>query len=139
MRVLARLIDGFITMCIGAMVALPFAVQTRGSSGLIGGIVAAALGIAYEVLMTANRGQTLGKMAVSIKVIRLDGRPLDLTSAMRRYSPAIALALLGGIPFLGLTAFVGSVLLAIANLVMVISAHKSVFDVVGSTSVVSTK
>ena len=35
-------------------------------------LLIAAIGVAYEVTMIALKGQTLGKMATSIKVIRAD-------------------------------------------------------------------
>lgn len=149
MRILARIIDWVLFCGVTVAVAIPFAASAATGSGrsfsmtggasFLGGLIGAAIGIAYEVLLTASRGQTLGKMAVGIKIVRLDGQPMDLQSAALRYSPSIALTLLGIIPIIGLIGSLGSLVLAIANLVMVLSSNESVFDKVGKTQVISTK
>lgn len=53
----------------------------------------------YEPLMLAARGQTLGKMAVGIKVVRPDLRPISRGQAWGR---GLGRLLLGFIPFVGL-------------------------------------
>jgi uncharacterized RDD family membrane protein YckC len=40
--------------------------------------------LAYEILMVRWRGQTLGKMASRIRVVRLDGEPIGWRTAWRR-------------------------------------------------------
>lgn len=149
MRVLARIIDGLLFCGVAFAIAIPFAASSATSSGtsfsmtggasFLGGLIGAAAGIAYEVLLTASRGQTLGKMAVGIKIVRLDGQPMDLQSAATRYAPSIALTLIGIIPFIGLIGSLGAIILAIANLVMVFSSNESVYDKVGKTQVISAK
>ncbi|MFN8050534.1 MAG: RDD family protein [Acidimicrobiales bacterium] len=147
MRLLARFIDSLIIFVIGIIVALVFgagAGLTRSSGTSIGiyfviGIVGTAVAIAYEVVMLAQRGQTLGKMAVGIKVVRNDGQPLDLASAAKRHSPSIALRVLGIIPLIGLLGSLGLVILAIVNIVMVFQSKVSVYDKVGDTTVISVK
>lgn len=146
MRVLARIIDWVVMFVVAIIIAIPAGIGIMGAGGdastglSIGlGLVVAAIGIAYEVLLTANRGQTLGKMAVGIKIERLDGQPMDLQSAATRYSPSIAIAIVGIFPIIGLLAGLASFVLAIANLVMVFSSKESVYDKVGKTKVVSVK
>jgi len=47
-------------------------------------LLAIVLFVAYEALMLAARGQTLGKMAMKIKVVRADGLPLSAGQAWGR-------------------------------------------------------
>jgi len=63
-RVGATLIDGILFSMIGAVLGLAFA---KGSS--TGSIIALALTLVYQALMIANKGGTLGNMAVSTVVV----------------------------------------------------------------------
>jgi uncharacterized RDD family membrane protein YckC len=147
MRLLARFIDGIILAIVGAIITIPFGITQFGSRdvgtsiavAILGGLIVAAIGIAYEVILTSQRGQTIGKMAVGIKIVRNDGQPLDIQSAATRYSPSIVLSLLGIIPIVGILAALGSLVLAITNIVWVFSKKSSVYDKVGNTSVISAK
>jgi uncharacterized RDD family membrane protein YckC len=92
-RFAARLIDGLILLAVFAAIAVPLGIgafhtthtftdvngttQVTGSSGafaaLFGSLLLfAAIGIAYEVVFIALRGQTLGKQALGVKVVRGD-------------------------------------------------------------------
>ena len=62
-------------------------------------LIGAAVGLLYEVTMIATRGQTLGKMATSIKVVRADnGLVPGWGKSISRW---IIPALLPIIPFVG--------------------------------------
>jgi uncharacterized RDD family membrane protein YckC len=51
-------------------------------------LIAAALWFAYEVPAVANRGQTLGKRLLGIKVLRLEADgPVGFGRALRRWNP----------------------------------------------------
>ncbi len=87
-RLGARLIDAvivgvgvFILLAIGVMAALGLAEDDTATdeeaaaevAALFGTAIAAAvIGILYEVTMIALKGQTLGKMATGVKVVRSD-------------------------------------------------------------------
>jgi uncharacterized RDD family membrane protein YckC len=44
------------------------------------------IGLAYQwFFMTQNRGQTIGKMLMGIRVVRTDGEPLRASDAILRY------------------------------------------------------
>jgi len=58
------------------------------------------LGILYYILLLAWKGQTIGKMAVRIKVVRRDGGSLSLGQAFVRWLGYLASALPLGIGFL---------------------------------------
>jgi len=53
---------------------------TAGAIQLINSFVA----VAYFTLMHGTRSQTLGKMAGKLKVVRMDGLPMDMTTAFIR-------------------------------------------------------
>ena len=54
-------------------------------TGLIGGLLVLAIVIVYAPLMMAKtNGQTLGRMATGIRVVRADGKPMDFGYAMLR-------------------------------------------------------
>jgi len=105
-RLGARIIDALIIVAI--LLILSFTVLSRvvelddsgGASAPLGVIlIATVIGIAYEVVLIAVRGQTLGKMIVKIKVVRADfgGVPGAGKSVIRWIIPAAV----AWLPFLG--------------------------------------
>ncbi|WP_436796218.1 RDD family protein [Actinospongicola halichondriae] len=52
--------------------------------GVVAAMLATALTFAYFTFLESSRGQTVGKMAVSIKVVGADGHPPSLEVAARR-------------------------------------------------------
>ena len=57
---------------------------------------------AYEIYMVANRGATLGKMALGIKVVKDDGiTAVDMNDAVRRMAIYIILGVLGALTAAG--------------------------------------
>ena len=102
-RLVARIIDGAIFVLIGLfplVVGLQddFADQPLGVS-----LAWTAIGLVYEVSLVATRGQTIGKMAMKIKIIRSgDGLlPGWDMSTVRWLVPAIP-SLIALVPPLGL-------------------------------------
>jgi len=66
-------------------------------------LVIVALGliiVAYFIGLWAWRGQTLGQMAAHIKVVRQDGKPMDLGTAVLRFIGYVVCVLTLGIGFL---------------------------------------
>ena len=110
-RLGARIID---TVIMGVLVIILLIAGIASAIGLAGGeeesaaavgafvafaIVAVVIGILYEVTMIATKGQTLGKMATRIKVVRADnGLEPGWGKAIGRW---IIPAALGFIPFVG--------------------------------------
>lgn len=80
-RVLAIIIDGVLLGVVTSLVTLPAALAQGGGdgnvvSGLLGGVAALislALFFGYYTYMEGRYGQTLGKMALGIRVVREDG------------------------------------------------------------------
>jgi uncharacterized RDD family membrane protein YckC len=103
-RLGARIIDGLVLFIPNLIIA---AVLTDGDGGGFGGLassgdllyllVTTLVGFGYAVWLEASRGQTVGKMAVGIKVIGPDGRVPATDVAARRN----AWLLLSLVPVLG--------------------------------------
>jgi len=95
-RFVAILIDTIIIAIIGGILSVPFnalAVITSSASGTVtvspasavGGLVSLAVFVLYFTLLEGHYGQTVGKMAVKIKVVReADGAPIDYSEAAVR-------------------------------------------------------
>ena len=95
-RFVALLIDTIIIAIIGGILSVPFnalAVITNSASGTVtlslasavGGLVSLAIFVLYFTLLEGHYGQTVGKMAVKIKVVReTDGAPIDYSEAAVR-------------------------------------------------------
>ena len=95
-RVVAAIIDGIIVCVLAAIVlgllaALGLTVDTNGGAAAFVVTVAfAAVAIAIgallyaPILMSRTNGQTWGRMAVNIRVIRADGGPMTFWFAMLR-------------------------------------------------------
>jgi uncharacterized RDD family membrane protein YckC len=92
-RVGAVIVDGLVLLpvTLGYMFAM-----YRGMN--FGTYVAISLGsfavsIIYNVAMTARWGQTLGKMATGVKIVRLDDAPIGMKEAVMRYGVFVAVGL----------------------------------------------
>lgn len=138
-RVAARIIDAIIMVVVLGVFISGFVASTlddddKISTGALfaGTLVSTAIGALYEILMTANGGQTLGKKVMKIKVVRLvDGQTPDMTTAVKRWLPNIV----GLIPRIGAPL---SFLILIASLVLVFTdpRRQTVFDKFAQTVVV---
>jgi uncharacterized RDD family membrane protein YckC len=115
-RFVASLLDGLVQGAAMMAIMVPFffliggAAAMAGSSGSTSDAAGAALGLSimgmyvamlfmsiavpllYEALMLARRGQTLGKMALSIQVVTADGTALTRGQAWGRSAMKVALA-----------------------------------------------
>jgi uncharacterized RDD family membrane protein YckC len=117
-RLGARIIDGLVLLIPNFILG---AVLTDGSGAFAGGgfaggddiaflIVSTLLGYGYAVWLEASRGQTVGKMAIGIKVIGPDGRIPANDVALRRN----AWLLLNLVPVLGgILSFVAAVAIGV--------------------------
>jgi len=98
----------FIPLVMGvgfAMAALGLA--TEGGGGAFGGVIILLtygflLGapVVYEGLMVSSRGQTLGKMAVGVRIVSPDGSAVSRGQAWGRAVAKMALGSCAGITFL---------------------------------------
>jgi uncharacterized RDD family membrane protein YckC len=80
----------FVVGMAGALLVMPLLIRAAPQSEPSGWAVWAVIGvffvliIAYEALMLQSRGQTLGKMALGIKVVTPDGSPISPGQAWTR-------------------------------------------------------
>lgn len=112
----ARIIDGLVLFIPNAVLAAVLTDDTTtsfsgvGSENIVYLIVTTMLGYAYAVWLEASRGQTVGKMALGIKVIGPDGRVPTSDAALRRN----AWFLLGLVPIVGgVLSFVAAVAIGV--------------------------
>jgi len=93
-RFAAIVIDWIILGVAGAILA---AISTRAYFyGTMGWLLVAA----YFIAFWTWKGQTPGKMALDLKVIKADGGPVDLATAILRYIGYLVSGLILGIGFL---------------------------------------
>ncbi len=81
-RALATIIDGVLLGIVGAILG-----GLAGNGGTTGNGLGFVIGIAYYMYFWSSygHGQTLGKRALSIRVVKTDGTELTLTDALIRY------------------------------------------------------
>jgi uncharacterized RDD family membrane protein YckC len=109
-RFLAYLIDAILLSivggCLGFGIGMVGAVAAQGSEDAATGInlvtqcLGLLIGAAYHVSFWATTGQTLGKMALGIKVISTDGSPVSWGRALLRYLGYIVSGLVLALGFL---------------------------------------
>ncbi len=78
-RFLALLIDAVIIGVVGSLLSLLF----RNAPGAAGGIVG-VLTLAYFIVMEATQGATLGKKALGLRVVKMDGSPIGWSESVIR-------------------------------------------------------
>jgi uncharacterized RDD family membrane protein YckC len=89
-RIGARFVDALVFGVVYLVIGLSGLIATgeflwaRPFSALSHGLF--LLSFVYEVAMVASRGQTIGKIAVGIKVTRVDGSRVDAWAALRRWA-----------------------------------------------------
>lgn len=91
MRVVATMLDAFIVFILqfvlGFLLAIAGVAVNSGGSDKVGGLVMLfgyVLSFAYYIIFTGHGGQTPGKMALRIKVIRTDGSDISYRRAAFR-------------------------------------------------------
>jgi len=115
MRLLARMIDGFILSIPTIVLVVPLAIMLglaarparlfpfgpaalmmQGVLMLIGW----AVGATYETYFVSTRGATPGKMALGLKIVRSDGSPISTGLAFGRYLAHLLSGYLLGIGYI---------------------------------------
>jgi uncharacterized RDD family membrane protein YckC len=83
-RFVSLVIDSLIISIIfGVLGSILGAGMMRQGSWSVG-LLSFAFYIAYYTYLEGTRGQTIGKMITKIKVVREDGRPIDMEQAFKR-------------------------------------------------------
>jgi uncharacterized RDD family membrane protein YckC len=101
MRLLARIIDGLVllipNLIISAAVGGGTTVFQAGTRAWIASVISTALTLAYFVWLESSKGQSVGKMALSMRVVGPNGQLPTVEQALKRN----AWLLLSIIPILG--------------------------------------
>ena len=105
-RFVAVLIDGVVLLLVQGVLfgagwilwggGMGVGMALRGATHLFSSLIGAAYSIVFHWLW----GQTLGKMALQIRVVSVDGAPLSFGQAVGRYFATILSALIFGIGFI---------------------------------------
>ena len=83
-RFVSLVIDSLIISIIfGVLASILGAGMMRQGSWSVG-LLSFAFYIAYYTYLEGTRGQTIGKMITKIKVVREDGRPIDMEQSFKR-------------------------------------------------------
>ena len=85
-RAVAVIIDGILLMIVGYALAQVMGGATATGFELQGGpaFIFFGIALAYYIVMEAVTGQTLGKMAMKLKVVKKDGAKIDWQAAIVR-------------------------------------------------------
>ena len=87
-RTLALIVDILVE---APIFVLAFFLFRASLVGAIGSVFVGAVAFAYPIYFHARWGQTLGKMAVKIRVVQVDGRPVTARNAFLRSSVDLGL------------------------------------------------
>jgi uncharacterized RDD family membrane protein YckC len=95
-RFLAHFLDGIVLAVIESIIILLLTLALGNTQKIaIGGTLAALIAFVYFVAMEATRGATLGKMALGIRVVKVDGSPISWSESIVRNLLRIIDALFG--------------------------------------------
>jgi uncharacterized RDD family membrane protein YckC len=85
-RAVAVIIDGILLMIVGYALASILGGATSSGFDLQGGpaFILFGVALAYFIVMEATTGQTLGKMAMKLKVVKTDGAKVDWQASIIR-------------------------------------------------------
>ena len=85
-RAVAVIIDGILLMIVGYALAQVLGGATATGFDLQGGpaFIFFGIALAYFIVMEATTGQTLGKMAMKLKVVKKDGAKIDWQASIIR-------------------------------------------------------
>lgn len=133
-RFLAALLDGVIGACISGVLALvlavnPFNPEDQFSTGyfLVLG-VGMIVNIVLQGFFLATRSQTLGKMALGIRITRTDGsRASGVRLILGRWLP---------VTFIGVIPGIGALIVLVDALMIFRESRRCLHDVVADTIVV---
>ena len=82
-RLLAYIIDVIILAIVSAVVTLVFG--AAGDAGqTIAGVINAVIGLAYTLYFWSTSGATPGKSVLGLRVVAIDGSPMNITKAIMR-------------------------------------------------------
>ena len=104
-RFAAKFVDGIILNIVSRLIGLVVGMSANGSQSavMLAALVAVVINAGYVIYFTGKYGQTPGKMACKIEVIRADGEPMTFGRATGRYFAEILSSL---------TLFIGYIMVA---------------------------
>jgi uncharacterized RDD family membrane protein YckC len=137
-------IVGVVTGALGAGGAAASMTSAMIVIGL-GQLLIVAIYVGYFGIMHGTRAQTVGKMAGSLKVVRLDGKPMDMQTGFIRaiayQGPSVipAIAIMIGNPIIQMAASIAVSVYALANLLVALfdrHQQRAIHDRIAGTRVI---
>jgi uncharacterized RDD family membrane protein YckC len=130
-RLVARIIDGALVCMVSVAVSLPGVVL--GNEGLTGGLVSIGMMVltVYQWFLLSTTGQSLGKKWMKVRVVKLDGSPVDFVSAVLLRSWAMF-----GLTFVGTMFVIGGALPLIDVLLIFGDERRCLHDHLAGTRVI---
>ena len=85
--ILDAIILGIVSAVVGAIIGAIAHVSTGDTTGVSvrGGLVTLILGLLYFGYLWSRSGQTIGYMALGLRLVRVDGQPVTFLFGMIRY------------------------------------------------------
>ncbi|MCX6678793.1 MAG: RDD family protein [Methanothrix sp.] len=80
--IIDNIVIGIIIGAVGSIIG--FGMMTQKMVPWWIGLLYFVIYIGYFTLLEGSKGQTIGKMATKIKVVREDGKPIDMNQALTR-------------------------------------------------------
>lgn len=110
-------------------------------AGLVVGLITIGIDYIYNVVFVARFGGQPGKLMLGLRIVAADGSSPSTATAIRRWSPILAMLVIGMLPIVSIFGSIARFVLLIANLVLVFAddRRRSVFDHVGGTMVVTAR
>ncbi len=136
---LVTMVGGFVAASMGA--GEPSNIVTGGAQ-----IFAVAISTVYFTLMHGTGGRTVGKMAGKLRVVRIDGQPMDMRTAFVRAMAYQGIQVLSGLLMMihPIAGAAGSIIVGIYGLANVITAlvdshqQRAIHDRIAGTRVIMT-
>ena len=122
-RFLARFIDLIIVGIAGVIIGIVLAIIANSwlLTGLISAIVDTVIYLGYFSYLESNRGQTIGKQVMKLKVVGPDGHSNPTMDQAVKRNIWLGAAILGVIPILG--AFLGGLIELAAVIIIAITIN----------------
>jgi uncharacterized RDD family membrane protein YckC len=135
-RLVARAIDLVLWLLLIAVIRLLAGALSVTGFGWPIGFLAVSV---YEAYLVAARGSTVGKLARGLAVVKADGTPADLASAVRRVLPLLVMAVASIVPAVGVVVLAILVVMSLVGMLMVYAdaASQTVWDKLARTLVVT--
>jgi uncharacterized RDD family membrane protein YckC len=134
-RLLARVIDAFVLLPVWIVIAVMAASSDQNGARDGVQLLGAVIGAVYEIAFISQRGATVGKRAMGVKVVRrVDGQLPGPGIAIGRYFAFVVMVSVGALALL-----VGAIVVLLSPLFDKTGARQGWWDKVAGTVVIKSR